>query len=331
VDDYWVGGNTQDECEKHLQNLRLALKDYQLDINETKTRIISTKYVFAENWPSELEEEVRQSLTRGGTLSKLDPISTFGKVIDRATRDNDEGIIKRVIHVIDENRLWSSKWDILEHFLAQCAVQFPHSFDYVARVIAWRIRTKKQFDGALWIEIARVLASQAGMLGRDSEVVWAIWLLKEMKQRIPKTLSDTLLANSSSLVLSLLAHFPKHKLASGKNVYSSMRDIVDGDPFAGAFWPLTLELTHLAEEDSKWSSSTAAESLRSLHNAKVSIIDWDAPPKVFSEGPRIGGDGGTDGPDYAIEDFGSDYGEESEEEGDEDSEAPEWPDLSDSL
>jgi Reverse transcriptase (RNA-dependent DNA polymerase) len=63
VDDYWVGGDTQEECEKHLQNLRLALKDFQLDINETKTRIISTKYVFSENWPSELEQEVRNSLS----------------------------------------------------------------------------------------------------------------------------------------------------------------------------------------------------------------------------------------------------------------------------
>ena len=36
VDDYWVGGHTHEECEKHLQNLRLALKEYQLDINYLK-------------------------------------------------------------------------------------------------------------------------------------------------------------------------------------------------------------------------------------------------------------------------------------------------------
>jgi hypothetical protein len=329
VDDYWVGGNTQDECEKHLQNLRLALKDYQLDINEMKTRIISTKYVFAENWPSELEQEVRNSLRWGGGL---DPISIFGKVIDRATRDNDDGVIKRVIHVIDEDRLWSSKWDILEHFLAQCAVQFPHSFDYVARVIAWRIRTKREVDTALWIEIAKVMASEGGKLGRDSEAVWAIWLLKELKQRISKSLSDILLANSSSLVLSFLAHFPKHKLSNAKNIHGEMRDIVEGDPFAGSFWPLTLELTHLAQDDPKWNGASTPDTLRSLHDAKISIIDWDALPKVFTKGPANGGDDGTDGPDYAIEDFGSDYGEEGKgEDNDEDDDGPEGPDLSDAL
>lgn len=169
VDDYWVGGNSHDECEKHLHNLRLAMKEYQLDINETKTRIISMKYVFGESWPSELEKEVRESLTWSAKSRGLDPISAFGKVVDRATRDNDDGIIKHVIRIIDEHRLWSRSWDILEHFLAQCAVQFPHSFDYVARVIAWRLRTKMDVDKVLWTEIARLTALESGKLGRDSE------------------------------------------------------------------------------------------------------------------------------------------------------------------
>jgi hypothetical protein len=128
----------------------------------------------------------------------------------------------------------------------------PALFDYVARVIAWRFRTTKEVDRALWTEVARVTASQNGKLGRDSEVVWALWLLKELKQRIPKSLSDILLINNGGLVLGLLAHFPIHGLATDKKLYSSMRDIVEGDPFAGPFWPLTLELSHLAQDDPKW-------------------------------------------------------------------------------
>ena len=30
VDDYWIGGRVQDECERHLTNLRLALSDFAL-------------------------------------------------------------------------------------------------------------------------------------------------------------------------------------------------------------------------------------------------------------------------------------------------------------
>jgi hypothetical protein len=163
-------------------------------------------------------------------------------------------------------------------------------------------------------DVARLTVSQAGVLGRDSEAVWGIWLLKELQQRIPKTLSVTLLANSGGLVLSFLAHFRKHGLAGDRNLYSNLRDIVDGDPFAGASWPLSLELTHLAEDDAKWSAAATSAVLRTLHDAKISIIDWDALPKVFVESPTGSDDGDEGRPSYAIEDYGSDYEDGGEDE-----------------
>jgi hypothetical protein len=310
VDDYWIGGNTNEECEKHLQNLRLALKEYELDINETKTRIISTKYVFGESWPSEFEKEIRDCLSPFARVSGVDPIATFGKIIDRASRDNDDGIIKHALRVIDDNKLWSANWDIFEHFLAQCAVQFPHSFDYVARVIAWRIRTNKEFDKPLWVEISRLTALQGARLGRDSESVWALWLIKELKQKVTTALSDALLSNCGPLVLCFLAHFPQHKLTRDKKLYDRLRSLIEGNPHAGQYWPLTLELTHLNEADPAWTNIPTPPALRGLHDAKVSIIDWDALPRVFLESPADGGDAG---PDYAIENYGADYDEVEEE------------------
>jgi hypothetical protein len=241
VDDYWIGGNTYEECEKHLQNLRLALKEFELALSETKTRIVSAKLVFGETWPSEFEKEIRECLAPFNRGS--DPIATFGKIIERASHDNDDGIIKHALRVIDDNKLWSRDWDVIEHFLAQCAVQFPHSFDYVARVISWRIRTKKEFDKRLWVEITRSTLLQSAQLGRDSECVWALWLLKELRQSITTTLSDAILKNCSALVLCFLAHFPKYKLTSDKNLYNRLRNVVEGNPHAGQYWPLTLELS----------------------------------------------------------------------------------------
>ena len=233
-------------------------------------------------------------------------MSTFGKIVDRATRDNDDGIIKHVLKVMDERKLWSLHWEVIEHFLAQCAVQFPHSFDYVARVIAWRVRKNHDINKSLWLEIARLTAHEAGKLGRDSESAWAIWLIKELKQKITIELSNALLDNCGSLVLCFLAHFPRHKLATDKKLYDRLRSVVEGNPFAGSFWPLTLELFHLDEADPTWTSGATPNSLRVLHEANVSIVDWSAPPRVFVDVPAGNGD---DGPDYAIEDYGAEYGE----------------------
>jgi hypothetical protein len=166
----------------------------------------------------------------------------------------------------------------------------------------------------MWKEIARVAGEQHSALGRDSETCWAIWLLKELAAKLPKTLSDSVLKNCNSLVLAFLAHFSKNKMASDRKLAEKLRALVSGDPYAGAFWPLSLELTHLGVGDSQWEEVDTLAPLRTLHKAKVSIIDWEAAPRVFIRPPSSGGDDGV--PNHAIEDFGSDYEEEEDEEKD---------------
>jgi hypothetical protein len=312
VDDYWVGGNSLEECEKHLQNLRAAIRYFELDINDLKTKIISTKYIFGDSWPFEFDKELRDSLSPAAHMSGLDPVATLSKVVDRATRDNDDGLIRHIIREIDESRLWSSDWGLLEHFLAQCAVQFPHSFDYVARVIAWRNRTGKPISKTLWVDVARLTATQGASVGRDSEVLWSLWLSKELNVKIPKAVTEPIVANNGSLVLAFLAHCSKRKVTSDKTLEDKLRSVVEGNPYAGSYWPLTLELTHLGIAAPEWLPGSTPAPLLALHNAQASIVDWDAPPKVFAvEGLDLDDD---DEPDYAIEDYGSDYGDEDEDE-----------------
>jgi len=161
-------------------------------------------------------------------------------------------------------------------------VQFPHSFDYVARVVAWRIRTGTPINRDLWIDIARTTAVRDGSLGRDSEVCWAIWLLKELGSRLPRNITDVIANRASPLVLAFLAHFARHRMATDRRLIENLRNRVEGDCFAGEYWPLTLELYHLHEEDANWAMAGTVPVLRSLHENRISIIDWGALPRVFS-------------------------------------------------
>ena len=165
MDDYWIGGHSHAECERYLANLRLALNDFSLDINELKTRIVSTKLVFGEKWPSQIKDAITQKFLPYRNAD-ADAVAVLGMIVEQAVESNDDGIIKRAIRVFDRLRLWYQHWGLLEHFLAQCAVQFPHSFDYVARVVAWWIRTGTPVNRDLWIEIARTTAARDGSLGR---------------------------------------------------------------------------------------------------------------------------------------------------------------------
>jgi hypothetical protein len=324
VDDYWVGGHSFEECEKHLGNLRSSLREYELDVNELKTRIVSTNRVFGESWPIEFESRISQAFTPG---SGIDKVSTLSQIIERATTENDDGMIRHVIRKMDEKHYWHSNWEILEHFLAQCAVQFSHSFDYVARVVAWRLRINAALDKPLWRDVSDSVISRASELGRDSESLWALWLMKEMSTKVSRKTSDNVIRNNSPLVLGFLAHMHAKNLTSDPNCAAKLRSKVDGNAYAGSTWPLSLELTHLGLQENILDGSTAEVPLKLLHENRASLIDWDAVPKVFVTDD----DNGPAGPNLplnAIEDFSSDYdSDEKEEEEDEEEDEIDFGEL----
>jgi hypothetical protein len=64
--------------------------------------------------------------------------------------------------------------------------------------------------------------------------------------------------------------------------------------------------------DPTWGLKKPAEILTTLHDQGVSIINWNAPPKVF-DGSAVNAPNPKGEPESAIEDFGLDYGDDSEE------------------
>lgn len=311
VDDYWVAGNTYQECEKHLQNLRVALREYGLDINELKTNIVSVKNVLGDRWPYDLVNKISQSLQIPiFGENDIDTLDIINDLIDQATNNNDDGLIRYAIKNIDKEMLWAKDWPLFEHFLAQCAVQFPHSIDLVMRVAAYRLRTATDLDRGLWFDVARLAALEGATTGCDAEVLWSLWMFKELGRKIPKKVTDRAIENCGPLVLAFLTHCNNNNICSDRNIVTHLVDLVDENPLSGPLWPLTLEMVHLGIHKRDWLRVELPRPLRELHDKKISLIDWSAPPRVFDL-PAPGGpwDDGDHDPGHAIEDYGVDYDE----------------------
>jgi hypothetical protein len=112
-------------------------------------------------------------------------------------------------------------------------VQFPHSFDYVARVIAWRARKGKPFNNRLWADVARLQAFYGSGLGRDAEVLWSLWLLKEIKTKLPTKAAASIIGNNGPLVLAFLAHMSAKGLVTNRTISNDLKSRLEGDFCAG--------------------------------------------------------------------------------------------------
>lgn len=283
VDDYWIGGNSHEECEHALHALRMALNEYSLDINEQKTRIVPTSSVVAEVWPYDLEAQLEAALQEEKVAryeSRI--VSLLGNIVEQSASSSDDGIIKFFIRKLDNWRSWDSHWSVLEPFLAHVAVQFPHCLSYVAQIIVFRLKTDREVDAELWKEITQTLLSASSAAGRDSETIWALWLSKELGVNLPNDVFSRIIENNAPLVVAALPHFVEHGQAqAGHTPLKDLWAAVDTAPLAGAAWPLSLELTHLGIKAPASVDLNGPTALKGIFDEKCSLFEWDKLPPVF--------------------------------------------------
>lgn len=58
VDDVWIGANTHADAEKALWRYREAIRHFELDINDNKTKIYSENFRFSDGWPTEIAAQL---------------------------------------------------------------------------------------------------------------------------------------------------------------------------------------------------------------------------------------------------------------------------------
>lgn len=312
VDDFWIGGDTQSDCEDSLQSLRRALTEYSLDINELKTKILPTSSIIAENWPYELEAQLEDVLDLDASRYEGRIVSLLGSVVEYSSKSQDDGVVKFFLRRIDAWEKWDDYWDLLEPFLAHCGVQFPHSFDYVAQVLAWRVRTGRAYDKKLWAHVTRKIIASAANAGRDAEAVWGLWLAKELNIKISLQTYEALAFTNSPLVAAVGAHFVRKGKVRGKANLSDLWDRVEARAISGPSWPLALELNHLGLKPPKGLDLSGPVPLKSIFDAGASLVDWDAYPAAFIKSD----DELEENPTSALRLIGFGYDDDDDEEGD---------------
>lgn len=189
VDDVWFGARSDNEAKKTLAKYRVELRGFELDINDLKTNIRSFSFLTADKWPQKLRnlaDELKPFFPTGRELDTF--IQFYSYAFETANKQNDEAIIKYSIKLLDTNEMWNHRdlWPYLEKYLAACAINFPHSIDYVAQIISWKKRTNKDFDKKLWVRIFNSIIAEHAPRQNDHEVSWALWALWDLEIKVEK-------------------------------------------------------------------------------------------------------------------------------------------------
>lgn len=284
VDDIYIGADNVDEAQAHLSAIRDAIRSFELDINDAKTTIVEASADLEPFWPVELRREVERYSDTSTSLSarKSDFVHFLDEVLRRATHSRDDGIVKFVVRQIDKQEVWQDFWELLEPFLVRVVISFPHCWDYAAQVVAWRNR-REGVDVSLWRDVIHRSIKRHGISGHDSEVSWAVWLLKELGEPIDEDALTVIIerCGAMSSVLALDVN------ASSQAPRPLPRDLLlarlGEKPMCGNLWLLAYEADRQFGLKSKSRNLQGNAFFAQLYDDEVSFYDRGAEPYAFRE------------------------------------------------
>jgi hypothetical protein len=288
VDDIYIGSDNLDDAHAYLSAIRDAIRSYELDINESKTAVLNSRDDLEPYWPVEIRREIERYSDGSSSKGKkrADFIHFLDEILRLASTRRDDGIVKYALRKIDELEIWSGYWELLEPFLVRVAISFPHCWDYVARVVAWRNKLKS-VDKSLWRGVVHRTIKQSGNSGHDSEITWALWLLKELEEPLE--------IDAFELVLRRCGPFPSlialNVHAASKATYKVPKEVLldklGDQPMLGSSWLLAYEGDRQFGLKIKSRNIQGNPFFKQLYDDDVSFYNCDAMPFVFDDAEDI--------------------------------------------
>ncbi len=309
VDDVWIGTNSHLDAERVLWRYREAIREYELDINEGKTKIYAEDFRFSDGWPTEIAAQLEFAIESPSRRIPDRLRTAFEHAFSFAITHNDDGVLRYAIRYLDQSGLEWRFWETIEPFLQRSAVHFGHTVDYVARVIVWRQLTQGRINHDAWKSILVNILDRHGRLGNDSEVCWAIYTCIRLKIEIPTSVSLNIIENCGAMTIIAILNCIELGLVDPP-IFSDARDLLFPETAGGPYWPVLMEW--ISRDWPQHGEISAKHSMiEEMSRNRVTMFDSEKLPKVF-EG--IEGENLSDVTE-AIENRISNYDGGQEEEG----------------
>ncbi len=280
VDDVWIGANSHAEVERALWRYREAIREFELDINENKTRIYSSDFQFMDRWPTDLSIQLGIAIDSNGRQAMERLRAALEQSFSLAVDGGDDGVLKYAIRYLDRHDLQWSHWEAVEPFLKRALVHFGHTVDYVTRVIVWRYLAKGDLDISTWGRMLMAIIDRHGRIGNDSEVCWAIYACMRLHVPITGEAVENVFRNCGPLAMLSLLNCIELGLVDG-SAFERAHERLNTESGRSPFWPVLMEWkTRRWPRSNRFQIDNDVIQAMAKHDAV--LIDKDRLPTVFN-------------------------------------------------
>jgi len=190
IDDYFLYCDSYAEAEKAFKFIQSLLTEYQLDINEEKTKISKAPFAFDSRWSIELG-----SFTFRKTVqSQLTDIERFVSLsLIHSNESPKDSVLLYSIQVLKYLPLFDENWDTYESLILKIGITEPRTLPVVTEILASNISriSKRKVKSVIEKIIENHLPK-----GHNYEVAWALWMCVEFSIKLRNRMAENIFASN---------------------------------------------------------------------------------------------------------------------------------------
>ena len=238
VDDYELTFRHRSDAETALGVLQSVLSNYELQLNEGKTRILELPLPLEETWPLQLKNLQFSSVH---SFQIRDLISYFSLAFELASKHPTDSVLRYAIARVSSETFHSTTWPTYQDLLIQAALTEPGSLRYVLSELRKYQQEGYPIAKDQLQETLDQLILRHQPLGHGSEVAWAVWVAITLEISLMKSSVDRLVEINDPLIPLLALHAESKNLTPSGLEKSKWSSLMTTEDLWGQNWLLCYE------------------------------------------------------------------------------------------
>ena len=198
IDDYYIYCENQADAERVFKFIQSIFTEYQLDINEEKTKISKSPFPFESDWSIELGS----FLFRKHPVSQQTDIERFVSLAFKNAKNNPkDSVLNFAISILKNIALFDESWKLYQSLILKIALTEPVTLPAVAQIL---VSHRPKVEKLKVKSVVENLINEHTPKGHHFEVACALWICKEFEIKLPDTIAS-LVFNSNDVISILIA------------------------------------------------------------------------------------------------------------------------------
>jgi len=235
IDDYYLYCDSYADAEKAFKFIQSLLTEFQLDINEEKTKISKTPFAFDSKWSI----EIGSFTFRKRENSQLTDIERFVSLsLIHSDENPNDSVLLFSIQVLKFLPLFEGNWDTYESLILKIGITEPRTLPDVTEILASNIhRISKQKIKSIVEKLINIHLPK----GHNYEVAWALWLCVEFGIKIKNNMAERIFASNDYLSILIAMDLKSRNLINASVSTDNLIAELTEDSLMNENWLFTYE------------------------------------------------------------------------------------------